>query len=74
MTRKTNSEFISDLMDFSDHGALMHCFVIEALRVYSEITLAAPKWEGEPMFSQVAWKGCAKEFMDQHKEQYGKDA
>lgn len=59
--RKTNVQFVADLMDFSKSGALMQAFVIEALRHYAEITAEAAPWTNITFIDQGAWKACAKE-------------
>lgn len=56
---KTNVEFVKELMEFSETGALMQVFIIEAIRFYAENTL---EWKGEwknGFISQEAWNRCA---------------
>lgn len=65
MPHKTNTELVTDLMEFSKCGGLMQAFVIEALIKYSQLTLAAAPWDPNNvishMLSQDAWKACAAE-------------
>lgn len=59
---QTNTELITEMMNFSNHGAMIQVFVIEAIRSYAEQTLAAPPWsKDDGIVSQEAWKGCAQE-------------
>jgi hypothetical protein len=60
---QTNTQFIEQLMTHSGQGALIQAFVIEAIRKYSELTLAAAPWDKDTFISQDAWKACAKEAM-----------
>lgn len=65
---QTNFEFVTDLMDFSNQGALMHAFVIEAIGKYSELTLADGPWPENSFINQDAWKACATEALKAIKE------
>lgn len=62
--RKTNIEFLTDLMNFSDNGRLFQVFVLEGLRIYSAMTLENKEPWGEHMISQEAWNRCAQEYID----------
>ena len=74
--RLTNTEFVSDLMDFSKFGVLAQVFVIDVLRksadqmanLSQEELLAA--MEGHAI-SPAAWQGVAIEIRDKFKAQYG---
>ena len=71
--RKTNVQFLKQVMEFSDHGALMQMFIVEGLRLYAEKVLADQDKLRESMkdgfIHPDAWIGCAKEFtakLDEH--------
>lgn len=58
----TNVEFVTDLMEFSAHGALIQAFVIQALDRYSQVVVAAtPEALDTGFVSGRAWHGCAVE-------------
>ncbi|SDI59015.1 hypothetical protein [Variovorax sp. OV700] len=58
----TNVEFVTDLMAFSAHGALIQAFVIQALDRYSQMVVAAtPEALDTALVSGHAWHGCAVE-------------
>lgn len=66
MTKKhrvrTNTEVLFELMNYSQHGALMQGFVMTGLEQYARGLLAAEKPEDWPeMLSWEAWRGCAEE-------------
>ena len=62
MARKTNTEFLTDLMDFAKSGPLMQAFVIEALSKYAERCASAdPAVFDSPLLSGAAWHRCAVE-------------
>ena len=71
-TVKTNEEFLEELMMFSEHGALIRIFIIEAIRNYAEEVAAnpVPKEDGNSFISQIAWHGCATEILARMKENY----
>lgn len=70
--RKTNEELVSDLMNFSRHGALMQVFVLEALGRYSADCAAAdPADLNTPHLSGQAWHGCATEVLQALAEHLG---
>lgn len=58
--RKTNVEFVADLMQFSEQGALIQVFVMEALRHYAETVIADPIPSGGIISTEI-WDRCAKE-------------
>jgi hypothetical protein len=75
---KTNVEFITQVMTFSQHGALMQAFVMEALRSYAETVVQNFPDAGTPVSVPVedvqgnkvsltmnmpAWKSCAQEYL-----------
>lgn len=58
----TNVEFVTDLMAFSAHGALIQAFVLQALDRYSQMVAAAtPEALDTGFVSGRAWHGCAVE-------------
>jgi hypothetical protein len=60
--RKTNIEFVSHIMDFSRHGALMQVFVMQALEQYANrVAEAKPEDVDSGLANGEAWVGCAKE-------------
>ncbi len=61
---QTNVELVTHMMEFSEAGALMQAFIIEAIHNYSQQTLAAEIWTGNSFINQDAWKLCAKECLD----------
>ena len=71
--RKTNVQFIKHTMDYSAHGAMMQMFMLEGLRIYSDIVLSDEEGLRESMQNNFVhpdtWIGCAKEFkakLDEH--------
>jgi len=70
--RKTNIEFITDLMDFSNFGPLAQMFVIQALTVYSaKVAQADPDKMDNALVSGAAWVGVAKEIKAKLDSHYG---
>jgi hypothetical protein len=71
MKRKTtNIEFINDLMQYSDYGALAQCFVIDALIKMSRAVAASEAWEYPtncPVHAE-SWIGVAKEINEKLNE------
>ncbi|MDP9881100.1 hypothetical protein J2W25_005172 [Variovorax boronicumulans] len=60
----TNVEFVTELMEFSDHGALIQAFVMQALEQYARRVAAMdPEALDTPMVSGHAWHGCALEVL-----------
>jgi hypothetical protein len=61
----TNVEFVTELMEFSAHGALIQAFVLQALQQYAQRVAAMdPQALDTPMVSGHAWHGCAVEVRD----------
>ena len=60
----TNSEFLTNMMSFSDAGGLKEVFIIEAIYKYSQLTLDDKKWPDNTIIDQTAWKICAQECLD----------
>lgn len=74
MTKKhrvrTNTEVLFELMNYSQHGALMQGYVMNAIEQYSRNLLASEKPDDWPeMLSWESWRGCAGEIvkaLDKH--------
>ena len=65
MKQLTNTEFITELMDFSANGPLMHAFVLEGLRIYAQHVTDHPEQLPENGFiSRAAWVRCADEVLE----------
>jgi hypothetical protein len=66
--RKSNVEFITDLMESSRHGPIMQAVVITALQVYSDIVLENPEELKKEMknsfISGDTWVKCCQELSD----------
>jgi len=62
MPRKTNTEFLTDLMEFAKSGPLMQAFVLEAVSKYATACAAAdPAAFDSPLMTGTAWHRCAVE-------------
>ena len=64
---KTNVELVTDMMEFSQAGALKQAFIIEAIHNYSQDVVAAENASdgvSVSFISPQAWKLCAKECLD----------
>ncbi len=62
---QTNVEFVTDLMEFSAHGALIQAFVMQALDQYSKrVAAATPEELDTGLVSGHAWHGCAIEVQE----------
>lgn len=70
---ETNEQFVLRLMRFSDHGALMQAFILEALRRYAEQCVkAGPEVFESPLLSGKAWHGTAQEALKELEARHGK--
>lgn len=70
----TNVEFVTELMEFSAHGALIQAFVMQALEQYAQRVAAMdPDALETPMLSGRAWHGCAVEVRDKLAGRLGRD-
>lgn len=69
----SNTEFITELMDYSYYGALTQVFIIEAIRRYAEIIVAQPKpaEHGNGVISVIAWHEIAEEIKTRMEAAYG---
>jgi hypothetical protein len=67
----TNIEFVTELMEFSAHGALIQAFVIQALEQYAKrVAAMTPQALDTPMVSGHAWHGCALEVQRKLKQRF----
>lgn len=76
--KKTNDEFVKDLMMYSRRGALIHPFVLQALRTFSEMVVAqhedgtlAEAMKENGFVSADAWADCGREILEKMHAQYG---
>ena len=72
----TNVEFVTDMMEFSKHGPLAQCFIMDALAKYSKHVASFTPAElekdgGWGMFSPQAWINVAKEIDAKMKARLG---
>jgi hypothetical protein len=69
---KTNVQFVKHIMEYSQHGALMQVFIMQALDQYSKrVAASTPEKLDSPMVDGRSWHGCAKELqaaLDAHFE------
>jgi len=76
--QKTNVEVITDIMEYSEFGALAQMFVIDALTKAAKRVAEAPwpeiskAFEGNQMISARAWQGVAKEIQAKLDAAYAK--
>lgn len=61
--RMTNTEFVTQIMEFAKSGPLMQAFIIEALSYYSKMVAEMPveKIGGGAFMNPHAWKACGEE-------------
>jgi len=70
----TNVEFVTELMEFSAHGALIQAFVMQALEQYARrVAETDPQALDTPMVSGRAWHGCAVEVRDKLARRLGRN-
>lgn len=71
-SKSTNVEFVTELMEFSAHGALIQAFVLQALDQYAKRVAAMdPQTLDTPLVSDHAWHGCAVELRDKLAKRLG---
>lgn len=71
----TNVEFVTELMEYSAHGALIQAFVMQALEQYARRVAAMdPQTLDTPLVSGHAWHGWAMEARDKFAKRFGADA
>ena len=75
--KKTNDEFVRDLMMYSRRGALIQPFILQALRYFSTTVINShekgelnKKMEENAFVSADAWADCAKEILEKMDAQY----
>ena len=62
MARTTNTEFITDLMEFSRNGPMIQVFVLQALEIYAKTVIERQDEIDENGFiSRRLWVSCAEE-------------
>jgi hypothetical protein len=59
-----NTEFLTQIMNFSKQGAMMQMFIMEAIRYYSEAVKENPI-DDNGFINPEAWSRCANEFLEQ---------
>ena len=74
--RKTNIDFVMEMMNFSKFGAMSQLFIMNAIDKMSSATAEADldqlkKEMGDGMVSPEAWHGVAKEIQEKMKNHYG---
>ncbi|WP_275629842.1 hypothetical protein [Pseudomonas sp. 273] len=57
----TNVELVTQLMEYSRSGPLMHVMVLQALDQFSKGVLASAPGSLGGLVSEEAWRGCAQE-------------
>lgn len=57
----TNVELVTQLMEYSRSGPLMHVMVLQALDQFSKGVLASAPGSLEGLVSEEAWRGFAQE-------------
>lgn len=69
--RKTNEEFVSELMAYNQHGGLAQIFIIEAIRYYAEqVASSKPNEDSKAMINPVAWHAVATEILEKMRLNY----
>lgn len=61
---KTNIDLVTDMMNFSQAGALKQAFIVEAIHRYAKEVIASEPWGDHVLVSHAAWKVCAKECLE----------
>lgn len=70
MGKKTNIGLVTNMMNFSETGALKQAFIIEAIHYYSQLILADESDWGYSLLSKDAWQQCAKECIKSIEERF----
>lgn len=69
MTRTTNVEFVTELMEFSNNGPLIQVFVLQALDVYAKTVIERQdELSDNGLISRKVWVACAEEVRTKIKE------
>lgn len=72
-TYQTNVQFVTELMEFSNYGALAQLFVLQALSEFSHAVVNAEpeSFENSAHFiSTQAWQGVAKEIAEKIEQRH----
>lgn len=70
---ETNVEFVTKLMEFSNHGPLAQLFVLDALEKWSKIIASKDASDlDSPMICGAAWKSTAQEINDKINARFAK--
>jgi hypothetical protein len=69
---QTNTEFITELMEYSKYGGLAQVFIIEAIRYYSEqVAKSNPtSVEDNQLISPKLWRAVATEVHEKLQKKY----
>lgn len=72
MKLKSNVEFVTDLMEYSQYGGVSQVFIIEAIRYYSELIISRgePKDDPEAFINPTLWYKVAKDINQQVVDKY----
>ena len=70
--RLNNIEFVTELMNFSNYGALAQVFVIEAISKYASVC-AEQRITDNGFLNPDTWQGVAKEIKEKINKQYGEE-
>jgi len=72
MKSKSSTSLVTELMDFSTHGALAQIFILTAIETYTNEVLKSPKPEddGTAIISKLTWYNIAKEVSQKLREHY----
>lgn len=69
--RKTNEEFVSELMAYNQHGGLAQIFIIEAIRYYAEkVSNSEAENDDKAMINPTAWHAVATEILEKMRLNY----
>lgn len=75
--RRTNTGLVTDLMDYSQHGALSQMFIIDAIRKFADAVASTPlvelreRFGHNSMISADSWHGVATEIKREMDTFYG---
>ena len=62
---KTNIKLVTEMMEYSQHGALAQMFVIAAIDVYSRQVIAGPLLDPDSFVNPEKWKEVAEDIQRQ---------
>jgi hypothetical protein len=73
--RQTNVQFLTQLMEYSNFGAMSQVFIMDAIQKHAKHVSSIPlddlrKQFGESMVSADSWHGVAIEIKDKFEEHY----